>query len=68
MKLILLSRQSRSLNRNCIVFFWLSQELGWVLSMAIGNPTKEYLASAPNGTRFFIDSHDVAVKMDRRLT
>lgn len=28
----------------------------------IGNPTKEYLASAPNGTRFFIDSHDVAVK------
>lgn len=28
----------------------------------VGNPTKEYLASAPNGTRFFIDSHDVAMK------
>ena len=31
----------------------------------IGNPTKEYLANAPNGTRFFIDSHDVAVKTDQ---
>lgn len=31
----------------------------------VGNPTKEYLANACNGARFFIDSYDIALKTNQ---
>lgn len=61
--------QSISLFKTQLYSFLLSKKkTGLALDHGIvGNPTKEYLAMAVNGCRFFIDSHDVAVKTNQPM-